>query len=502
MPKRLRPRKWPHFMEKNHKPKEQIYVSTKILGQLYDKVESIDFVPQYEAPFDKRILQAYQNEYTVMETVRQLKAKYDTAVRRLMAQHEIKTEFEIWSTFVLSKPRVGSDYKVQEEMAIVSEALKDRFRRVCVVAAKGDEPNLLRPFVAAMYRVTYEEMQHALRECSEMITIGSKQVPKRKMEPKYMPLISFPWLFHDILGGIATGEERGGLEHFGLFFASTTKKSRKVNSGREESDPDDWIETTHGIIHRGELLELFAPDDVDSEGEPIGQPSRGGNMRTPTTDESGDDGNLLTEEDSLGDILHNTAMLHVPAGATSLTATPSEGATLDTAAISEASPPLAKSPLFSPSIAELAFLDTSGDFLDSKLQHQDPDPFFSPSTAELAFLVNSGDLIGSELQHQDADPLFSPSTAELAFLKTPSDLLAPELQHLDADTDTKPGKLNGTGSISSDGDSSLGDLLAASTSAEEPLEEQVLGDYGEFEEVVLVEEEESPLERLARLTGS
>jgi len=36
MPKRLRPRKWPHFMDKKFKPKEQIYISKKILGQLYD----------------------------------------------------------------------------------------------------------------------------------------------------------------------------------------------------------------------------------------------------------------------------------------------------------------------------------------------------------------------------------------------------------------------------------------------------------------------------------
>lgn len=38
MPKRLRPKLWPHFMESRHRPKEQIYTSPKILGQLYDKV--------------------------------------------------------------------------------------------------------------------------------------------------------------------------------------------------------------------------------------------------------------------------------------------------------------------------------------------------------------------------------------------------------------------------------------------------------------------------------
>lgn len=35
MPKTLRPTKWPHFMEKRHKPKEAIYESKKILGYVF-----------------------------------------------------------------------------------------------------------------------------------------------------------------------------------------------------------------------------------------------------------------------------------------------------------------------------------------------------------------------------------------------------------------------------------------------------------------------------------
>src|SRR3954468_8690297 len=74
MPKRLRPRQWPHFMEKKFKPKSAIYHSEKILGQLYDKVESVDFVPQYEEPFDKRILRAYKLDDTLLKAVRQMKS--------------------------------------------------------------------------------------------------------------------------------------------------------------------------------------------------------------------------------------------------------------------------------------------------------------------------------------------------------------------------------------------------------------------------------------------
>src|SRR5271154_4308064 len=88
MPKRLRPYKWPHFMEKKFKPKDATYHSHKILGQLYDRVESVDFGPQYEEPFDKRILRAYKLDDGLLKTVRQTKSQYDTHMRRIMAQQE------------------------------------------------------------------------------------------------------------------------------------------------------------------------------------------------------------------------------------------------------------------------------------------------------------------------------------------------------------------------------------------------------------------------------
>ncbi|KAI9740016.1 MAG: hypothetical protein M1818_004767 [Claussenomyces sp. TS43310] len=203
MEKDLIPRRWPHFMEKKFKPKEAIYVSEKILGQLYDKVESVDFIPQYEAPFDHRILNAYPVDAALLKEARLLKYSYDTAMKRVMAQHEIRTEFEIWSAFVLSKPRVGTDYKMHEVMADVSIALKTRFRKNCTDVAGGKDFDKLAPFVAAMYRVTYEEMDSALGECRMTRAVGGKEVPLRSMEPRYMPLMSFPWIFHDVLGRIA-----------------------------------------------------------------------------------------------------------------------------------------------------------------------------------------------------------------------------------------------------------------------------------------------------------
>jgi RNA-dependent RNA polymerase len=268
MPKRLRPRKWPHFMEKRYKPKAATYHSEKVLGQLYDKVESVDFLPQWDKPFDKRILRAYKPDDTLLKSARQIKTQYDTAMRRIMAQQEIKTEFEVWSTFVLSRPRVGSDYKVQEEMARISDALKDRFRQVCIDKAGSNDFSVLGPFVVAMYRVTKEELDIALAECRRTKIIGGREIPVRKMDPKCMPLISFPWLFQKELARIATGIEAGvdldalGLQPLALKNDATRTRKR---TGGGEIDLEDYIQQEDGIIvHRGEELDLFRPD-IDSE---------------------------------------------------------------------------------------------------------------------------------------------------------------------------------------------------------------------------------------------
>lgn len=262
MPKRLRPGKWPHFMEKRHKPKDAQYHSNKILGQLYDKVETVNFKPQYEEPFDKRILRAYALDDEILKTARQLKSKYDREMRQILAHYEVKTEFEIWSTFVLSKPRVGSDYKLQEEIGRISDGFKDKYRAECIKNAGSKEFSILGPFVAAMYKVAKEEIDIALAECRSMKIVGGREVPRRKMEPRSMPLISFPWLFEKELGRIATGLASDDLEGLGLapLTLGEPTYTRKRQGGRLV-DFDDYIQQEDGVIvHRGEELDLFRQD--------------------------------------------------------------------------------------------------------------------------------------------------------------------------------------------------------------------------------------------------
>ena len=228
----LRVRLWPHFMEKTHLPKEQIYVSTKVLGKLYDDVERIDFMPTYETPFDQRILGAYDFTSETLDQVRSLKQQYDTAVLRIMAQHQIKTEFEVWSTFVLSHSKRVNDYKFHEQIGQISMALKDQYRGLCFKVAGVKGQDQIGPFAAAMYKITADEVTNALKYRNQTQSQESGRVAHTK--PITMPFMSFPWLFNKVLGKIARNElGRGVLPQTSLQVSSASENTlqmRKTNA--------------------------------------------------------------------------------------------------------------------------------------------------------------------------------------------------------------------------------------------------------------------------------
>lgn len=283
MPRELRPRVWPHFMEKRHVNKEQIYRSRKILGRLYDQVEMVDFVPSYDAKFDSRILEAYELDESLAQTVRELKRGYDTDMRRIMAQHEIKTEAEVWSTFVLSHGSGSKDYKFHEEMGQIASALKERYRNACVEKAGSKDFEALGPFVAAMYQVTQQEVNSALSELATEPLAAGERVRMAAKQREQMPLISFPWCFPDILAKIANNRNRHSeagsaadvLENVGR------KPSRYAAGSKLASNPavnkgEHDVETTAGVSHSGEILELFHHQKVEDLSQ-LGVTGRGAN---------------------------------------------------------------------------------------------------------------------------------------------------------------------------------------------------------------------------------
>ncbi|XXH03156.1 D-lactate ferricytochrome c oxidoreductase [Hypoxylon texense] len=221
----LRPKRFPHFMEK---PAHKTYRSHKILGRLYDNVAKTNFNPKLDGAFDERILRRYALEAETLKTIRLVKRQHDKAMRQIMNQHDIVTEFEVWSTFVLSRPRVGSEYKRQERMEPVVTNHKERFRAACIKVAGSHDPSVLYRVVAAAYHVTWEEVQMAQAKLAEVKE--ADQEPSQAPEEK--PLISFPWIFEHELGRIATSK--------GDFELEEMPKPTMVSDDDYENDDDEF----------------------------------------------------------------------------------------------------------------------------------------------------------------------------------------------------------------------------------------------------------------------
>lgn len=222
MTRDLEPRTWPHFMEKKGRPS---YHSKKVLGQLYDAVKTTQFVPNLSTPFDSRILDCdlVPASESCMGFATKLKKEYDDAIRRIMAQYEIGTEFEVLSSFVLSHNFLSRDYKLHEHLGSVACNLRNGFREQCFDWAGGRTIEYVAPLVVAMYRVTQREMSNALKERDERAQNGDQENANdgadgfeySSEDPAHndLPFISFPWIFHEFLGKIATGQyERRKVE--------------------------------------------------------------------------------------------------------------------------------------------------------------------------------------------------------------------------------------------------------------------------------------------------
>lgn len=200
------PRRWPHFMDH----KSNTYDSYKALGRIYDKVsgQDLEFIPDQQSDFDQRILTKFELDKDILQKARDIKAQYDLCVRRILAQHTLDTEFELWTGFAMSKPAVGSDYKRQEQLGREYDAVKHRFRELCYDAAGGHNAENIQPFVAAMYKVTEEEVKAGSDYDPELLEGEDEEAADaRKQKAVATPLISFPWIFHWVLISIVMGEK-------------------------------------------------------------------------------------------------------------------------------------------------------------------------------------------------------------------------------------------------------------------------------------------------------
>ncbi|KAI0838177.1 RdRP-domain-containing protein [Hypoxylon sp. FL0890] len=242
----LRPKHFPHFMEK---APSKTYHSKRILGKLYDQVAKVNFKPQLDGAFDERILRRYALEGDMLKTVRMIKRQHDKAMRQIMNQYDIGTEFEVWSTFVLSKPRIGSEYKRQESMEPVIINHRERFREACIKVAGSRDTEVLYPVIAATYLVTWEEVQMVLAKTQ-------KEGRERELTADEMPFISFPWIFDCELGHIATSKGEFGLEE-------VPKPTMALLDDDDANDDDEFerlvgagvTESDNGVTNNGHGFE-------------------------------------------------------------------------------------------------------------------------------------------------------------------------------------------------------------------------------------------------------
>ncbi|KIW95817.1 uncharacterized protein Z519_02881 [Cladophialophora bantiana CBS 173.52] len=191
---------WPHFMEK----KRNEYRSKKILGQLYDAVERVKFKPHWSGTFDPRIL-THAPAHEIMETVSNLKKSYDERMRRIMAQHQIGSEFEVWSTFVLHHSKVSKDFKFHEEIGQHAKNLKEQYYEAFCQEAGGHDSEKLKPFAIAAYHITHDELREAQAKQQNLMEDEAQFATSDESgsASTKMPFISFPWVLQDTLVKIA-----------------------------------------------------------------------------------------------------------------------------------------------------------------------------------------------------------------------------------------------------------------------------------------------------------
>ncbi|QIW99278.1 hypothetical protein AMS68_004796 [Peltaster fructicola] len=239
----LKVNRWPRWAGNVKVPKHLIYDSDKILHQLFRNVDFVDFIPAHECRFDKRILDAYKLDIDLLNSARALKRQYDEALRRLMSQHEIESEYEVWTGFVLSHNDEIREWTLAEALGNALAAIQHQFRLMVFQAAGTKEQEQdkakLGPYIAAMYTVTAQDAEAG--------------------EDTDTTFVSFPWIFRRELGHIANGRfgaaDTGKVKPRGHEVG--TVKSPAMLRGVEQSRPSS------------ELLELLdAPRAEQSASTP------------------------------------------------------------------------------------------------------------------------------------------------------------------------------------------------------------------------------------------
>jgi hypothetical protein len=113
MDRRLRPRSYPHFMEKVDKAS---YHSESVLGKIYDRITEFEFTPDTDARLNEALLVDGHELYH--DEARRVKREYDEAVLSVMNQFGIATEWEAVSGWIVQFNTLLSkrDFHLREQV--------------------------------------------------------------------------------------------------------------------------------------------------------------------------------------------------------------------------------------------------------------------------------------------------------------------------------------------------------------------------------------------------
>lgn len=257
MERRLERPDKPHFMEPLNKP----YRSHKVLGRLYDEINKFykklqkDTFAKHDLDFDERILKSYHPDIELLRKVEGVKEAYDISLGRMLTQHKIRTEFELWSTFVLEHSKKSRDYKFHEEVGELSRVLKEEYYEELCDLAGGRDFNHLAPVAVAAYKVTHEQSQTAKSQAQSR--------SDDECESYEMPYISFPWVLQETLIKIAA--------QINLSDRETSEEGEKITKNAidpVENTPvaDELYDVVNLQLGRDELSP-YLPDPARNSGD-------------------------------------------------------------------------------------------------------------------------------------------------------------------------------------------------------------------------------------------
>ncbi|OLL21681.1 RNA-dependent RNA polymerase 1 [Neolecta irregularis DAH-3] len=195
LPSHLRPRTYPDYMEKKprmtclfldgkrHSFQDQ---SHGILGILYRKIHIEDFYPLLAPHSDPLLKVKCQEEHYNFAVAE--KVVYDLAVHHLMIKYGIKTDYEVFTGFIISPLSVSGKKEYQLRETIWREACHSVRLYSYVESLSGNLAENLRKVVSATYYITVQE-----------------QTEKWQQEEQVASRVSFPWTLIDIVRGNKKG---------------------------------------------------------------------------------------------------------------------------------------------------------------------------------------------------------------------------------------------------------------------------------------------------------